>query len=271
MEQCSCESCNEIRTGKNKFVCHLCNRGYKSETWYIKHYDNQEHVNNETKENNKIKVQSKTRSYESTQDSKENNRIKVQLKTRSSESTQDSKENNRIKVQLKTRSSESTQDSNEELKSAYSTDQVEQLQKQNEQLQKQNALLQRQNEILQQQHQEQEQLLIDKLNEQMEIIKLLKQRTENEQITIEPEKIIVKPTMKTLIKKKDDQNEKIEIIITKSGRGFWVNGNTKQMKDNMKNMGGSWNSTRKMWIFKLKDLDMVMNYFNINKDNIKYE
>lgn len=41
--------------------------------------------------------------------------------------------------------------------------------------------------------------------------------------------------------------------LTESGKGFWVSGDTKEHKDILKEVGGKWNSSKKAWVFSVKN------------------
>lgn len=63
----------------------------------------------------------------------------------------------------------------------------------------------------------------------------------------------------------------ITIMKTKSGKGLWVLGDTKNVKNKLLEMGGKWNSTRKSWVFSIKKIKDLVNLFNIDEDKITQE
>jgi len=63
----------------------------------------------------------------------------------------------------------------------------------------------------------------------------------------------------------------ITIMKTKSGKGLWVLGDTKNIKNKLLEMGGKWNSTRKSWVFSIKKIKDLVDLFNIDEDKITQE
>lgn len=50
-----------------------------------------------------------------------------------------------------------------------------------------------------------------------------------------------------------------ELKQTDSKKGFWVFGDTKDNKEILKSLGGSWNFSKKGWVFSMKRLEPVCN------------
>ncbi len=66
-------------------------------------------------------------------------------------------------------------------------------------------------------------------------------------------------------------NYSIRITKTASGKGLWVFGQTMQYKENLKGIGGSWNSSKKTWVFSLKHKQHLLNLFNLKETDISCE
>jgi hypothetical protein len=76
-----------------------------------------------------------------------------------------------------------------------------------------------------------------------------------------------------IVTKKKQQNEQsIVLIKTKSGKGLWVGGNTLPHKEDLKKMGGKWNPQRGMWIFNMEnDQKKLLKHFQYDENKIYQE
>ena len=76
-------------------------------------------------------------------------------------------------------------------------------------------------------------------------------------------------TNKVPLKKKETPT--IEIIKTKSGKGLWVCGQTFTYKDQLKEMGGSWNKYKQAWVFTLAQQQQLLDLFKLTEQDIGIE
>jgi hypothetical protein len=66
----------------------------------------------------------------------------------------------------------------------------------------------------------------------------------------------------------EQNSANIIIEKTESGRGLWVSGETLPFKDQLKQLGGKWNSPRKSWVFSLQKKHQVLALFNLPEEAI---
>lgn len=72
------------------------------------------------------------------------------------------------------------------------------------------------------------------------------------------------------IKKEDLTDDDIEFYMY-SERSFIVAGQTKSIKEDLKEIGGRWNRTLKGWIFSIKRLEEVESYLDMEVELVKPE
>ena len=59
------------------------------------------------------------------------------------------------------------------------------------------------------------------------------------------------------------------LIYSKSGRGFWVNGDTYSMRSDFKRMGGEWNPYREGWYYRISKNDELIDFLESSKKATK--
>lgn len=65
--------------------------------------------------------------------------------------------------------------------------------------------------------------------------------------------------------------ENIQVILTRSGKGVWVCGSTTPIKDQLKSMGGTWNPSKKCWVFTIANLPQLVTFLNYDESQIEVE
>ncbi len=63
----------------------------------------------------------------------------------------------------------------------------------------------------------------------------------------------------------------IAIQKTLSGKGLWVFGQTFPHKNQLKEMGGKWNASRKSWVFQVIKLQELLDYFKLTENDVGQE
>jgi hypothetical protein len=80
-----------------------------------------------------------------------------------------------------------------------------------------------------------------------------------------------KMVYETKVPLKEKENLSVQIIKTQSGKGLWVCGKTFSYKDQLKNLGGKWNTSKKAWIFSLEPKQQLLDLFNLTETDIGSE
>src|SRR5438045_976620 len=75
----------------------------------------------------------------------------------------------------------------------------------------------------------------------------------------------------TVMKKGSIGLPSVQIVKTTSGKGLWVCGPTTTYKDQLKNLGGKWNGSKKAWIFSLKSQQQLLDLFQLTETDIGSE
>lgn len=63
----------------------------------------------------------------------------------------------------------------------------------------------------------------------------------------------------------------IKLVITKSGKGVWVCGNTFPHLNKLKEFGGKWNAIKNCWVFTIDKKDELLSYFKLTIEDITFE
>lgn len=119
------------------------------------------------------------------------------------------------------------------------------------------------------------------LNKQQELLDYFKLTTDDIGQE-EPSQPVVKPQTKTVVKpavkppakpvaEPTQSGSQVEILKTKSGKGLWVQGDTRNQKDKLMELGGKWNGSRKAWVFSIKKQEELLELFGLRADEIGQE
>jgi hypothetical protein len=73
-------------------------------------------------------------------------------------------------------------------------------------------------------------------------------------------------------KKLDTGAHPLRVIVTKTGKGVWICGETTPVKDIIKTeIGASWNPSKKCWVTTISKLDNIMKRFNYPAELLEHE
>jgi ribonuclease HI len=61
----------------------------------------------------------------------------------------------------------------------------------------------------------------------------------------------------------------VQLVRTESGKGLWVQGQTKDHKEQLKAMGGKWNASKRSWVVPQSKQAALLQYFNLSESDIQ--